>query len=107
MASLLHAALTRYRQQRPPFPFHFIYKPEFTINICFERHPSITEVRGKIIARLSESLNVTEQDNEKHCDVKVVFCPIVSRAGTDIEAALSHVSGESQLHHLKVAGYII
>ena len=45
----------------------------------------------EIKADLHRRLCVTEVGEEVDCDVIVVLCPIVSRAGTDVEAALSAI----------------
>ena len=45
----------------------------------------------EIKADLQRRLCVTQVGNERECDVILVLCPIVSRAGTDVEAALSAI----------------
>ena len=45
----------------------------------------------EIKADLQRLLCVTEVGDEVECDVILVLCPIVSRAGTDVEAALSAI----------------
>ncbi|MCI4389641.1 hypothetical protein PGIGA_G00100630 [Pangasianodon gigas] len=85
-------------------PFFFFYKPISTTKVCFANYQSIGKARDEIISRLSALLNNTDLHNEEQCDVKVAFCPIVSRAGTDIKAALSRLSDEKPtvmfvLHH--------
>ncbi|XP_049339296.1 uncharacterized protein LOC111189988 isoform X1 [Astyanax mexicanus] len=61
------------------------------------------------IRKLKEGIpGLREEFNVENCDFILVFCPVVSRAGTDIEAALKkliHLSKESKntvlvvLHH--------
>ncbi|GAA6104995.1 coiled-coil domain-containing protein 25 isoform X2 [Tachysurus ichikawai] len=69
-----------------------------------EERPIIKDVRAEICGLLSEILKVINHDEEEKSDVNVFFCPIVSRAGTDIEAALARVRGDKPtivfvLHH--------
>ena len=45
----------------------------------------------EIKTKLQRRLCVTQVGNERECDVILVLCPIVSRAGTDVEAALSAI----------------
>lgn len=74
---------------------HVFYKTMLKINVCCEYPTGIRNVHNDIIERLCKSeLLIIVCDKEK-CNVSMVFCPIVSRAGTDIEAALSRLSGES------------
>ncbi|XP_060773960.1 uncharacterized protein LOC132883882 [Neoarius graeffei] len=60
--------------------------------VYFQPHANIKTVCDEIIKNLREVSNVVSVQNEESSDVKVSFCPIVSRAGTDIEATLSHLS---------------
>ena len=46
---------------------------------------------GEIKTDLQKRLFVTEVGDVLECDVILVLCPIVSRAGTDVEAALSAI----------------
>ena len=43
----------------------------------------------EIKAYLQRLLCVTQVGDVRECDVILVLCPIVSRAGTDVEAALN------------------
>ncbi|KAL7834433.1 hypothetical protein SRHO_G00286800 [Serrasalmus rhombeus] len=52
-------------------------------------HEDFVRILCKRRTALQEVLTVEE------CDVVLVFCPVVSRAGTDIEAALQELSGIS------------
>ena len=45
----------------------------------------------EIKAYLQRRLCVTQVGDVRECDVILVLCPIVSRAGTDVEAALSAI----------------
>ncbi|XP_042156711.1 uncharacterized protein LOC121839976 isoform X2 [Oncorhynchus tshawytscha] len=45
----------------------------------------------KLINRLAAKKHLTEVTSLEECDVILAFCPIVSRAGTDIEAALEQI----------------
>uniref|UniRef100_A0AAV2KFC1 SAM domain-containing protein n=1 Tax=Knipowitschia caucasica TaxID=637954 RepID=A0AAV2KFC1_KNICA len=52
----------------------------------------------------SESLQL-QKTNDEDCQVIIVFCPVVSRAGTDVEAALREVCGDKPIilvamHHM-------
>ena len=44
---------------------------------------------GEIKTDLQKRLRVTEVSDVQECDVIVALCTIVSRAGTDVEAALN------------------
>ncbi|XP_062857971.1 uncharacterized protein LOC134320494 [Trichomycterus rosablanca] len=75
-----------------------------TTRVYIENHLKIVNVRNEIIRRLSALLVLDEVSNEELCEVKVLLCPIVSRAGTDIEAALCGLSADKPtvvivLHH--------
>lgn len=48
-------------------------------------------VDADISARLCQRLQLTEVTEVDNCDVIIAFAPIVSRAGTDIEAALHKI----------------
>ncbi|CDQ73853.1 unnamed protein product [Oncorhynchus mykiss] len=45
----------------------------------------------KLINRLASKRHLTEVMSLEESDVILAFCPIVSRAGTDIEAALQQI----------------
>lgn len=49
------------------------------------------DVQSKIEERLKKRLQLHQVDSEDYCDVIMAFVPIVSRAGTDIEAALRNI----------------
>ncbi|KAG7316405.1 hypothetical protein KOW79_019946 [Hemibagrus wyckioides] len=75
-----------------------------------EECSKIKDVRGEITGRLSKIVNIISQSKEEDSDAKVVFCPIVSRAGTDIEATLSHLRDDKPtivfvLHHTFTTDY--
>ncbi|KAK2864261.1 hypothetical protein Q7C36_003415 [Tachysurus vachellii] len=95
MANILHQILTN----------RYFYDFVYTINVCVEsERPVIKDIRAAICGRLSEILNVINHDEEEKSDVNVFFCPIVSRAGTDIQEALTRVRGDKPtivfiLHH--------
>ncbi|KAF7690484.1 hypothetical protein HF521_012288 [Silurus meridionalis] len=82
------------------------FKTIFVTRVYFEPHANVKKLRSEIISHLKINNKVkVVESNEKDCDVKVVFCPIVSRAGTDIEAALSRLTHEKPtimivLHHI-------
>ncbi|KAB5540019.1 hypothetical protein PHYPO_G00096320 [Pangasianodon hypophthalmus] len=83
---------------------NFFYKRVSATNVCFANYNSIRKTRDDIISRLRAFPNITDVHNDEQCDVKVAFCPIVSRAGTDLMAALSGRSDEKPtvmfvLHH--------
>lgn len=74
---------------------YVLYKTTLKIKVCCEYPTGIRNVHNDIIERLSKSEPLIIMCNKEKCNVRMVFCPIVSRAGTDIEAALSRLSGES------------
>ncbi|XP_058234549.1 uncharacterized protein LOC131345610 [Hemibagrus wyckioides] len=93
----------------------FFYKKKLTVSVYFgsedhEECSKIKDVRGEITGRLSKIVNIISQSKEEDSDAKVVFCPIVSRAGTDIEATLSHLRDDKPtivfvLHHTFTTDY--
>ncbi|XP_027011145.2 coiled-coil domain-containing protein 25 isoform X2 [Tachysurus fulvidraco] len=96
-----------------PYFQRLFYDFLLTINFCSEseERPIIKNVCAKISGRLSEILKVNNKDKEEKSDVDVFFCPIVSRAGTDIEAALTRVRRDKPtivfvLHHTFSTEYI-
>ncbi|XP_027030072.2 uncharacterized protein LOC113660633 [Tachysurus fulvidraco] len=48
-------------------------------------------IHQEFLRRLKQRLSLTEVQTESNCDFIVAFVPIVSRAGTDIEAALQKI----------------
>ncbi|XP_053345223.1 uncharacterized protein LOC128515183 isoform X2 [Clarias gariepinus] len=97
--------MTNYFQLINPF-LRFFFERILQTNVYFEYHDheNIQKVRSAFIKRVCRLLDVISVSKEKECDVKVVFCPIVSRAGTDIEAALLRLALEKPtivfvLHH--------
>lgn len=51
-------------------------------------------VKTDIIKRLKSRLPLHEVSSKEKCDVIIAFVPIVSRAGTDIEAALERIQSK-------------
>ncbi|XP_017312266.1 uncharacterized protein LOC108258246 [Ictalurus punctatus] len=107
----ISARIARYRQQVVQCTPVFLYKHTFTTKVYVENRGNIKNVCDEIIERLSELPNSISVSNEEECDVKVVFCPIVSRAGTDIEAVLSRLTDGKKtivvvLHHTFSTDYI-
>ncbi|XP_053532528.1 uncharacterized protein LOC124627638 [Ictalurus punctatus] len=49
------------------------------------------DVQSKIEERLKKRVQLHQVDSEDYCDVIMAFVPIVSRAGTDIAAALRNI----------------
>ncbi|KAB5525815.1 hypothetical protein PHYPO_G00144550 [Pangasianodon hypophthalmus] len=49
------------------------------------------DAQREIVERLKKRLEIREVDSVDKCDVIIAFVPIVSRAGTDIEAALQNI----------------
>lgn len=101
----ISATIARYRQQVEQCTPDFFCKHTFTTKVYVENRGNIKNVCDEIIERLSKFPNSVSVSNEEECDVKVVFCPIVSRAGTDIEAVLSRLTGESQGIQDKMASF--
>lgn len=81
------------------------YKPRCRVKVYFQHQASVEKACVPIVSRLHQYLNFVTVRDEAQCEALVVFCPIVSRAGTDIEATLSRLSGESQLHRDKMADF--
>lgn len=66
-----------------------------------DRHLDVME---KLKGDVRSSLNLQETQRDEDSQVIIVFCPIVSRAGTDVETALKHVSVDKpvilvMMHH--------
>lgn len=47
----------------------------------------------ELIHRLAAKRHLTEVTSLEESDVTLAFCPIVSRAGTDVEAAMQQIPG--------------
>lgn len=43
----------------------------------------------------TQQLNLVESQNSEDCQMAFVFCPVVSRVGTDVEAAMKLVMGKT------------
>ncbi|KAI4893888.1 hypothetical protein NFI96_024336 [Prochilodus magdalenae] len=91
--------------QRKPFlcPHHKQSRLSRTTRVHVERDHRVGRYVDAIIRHLERQASIQVVNNEEY-DVRVLFCPIVSRAGTDIEAVLSRVrDGEPTivmvLHH--------
>lgn len=52
-------------------------------------------VQHEIVGRLKKRLVLQEVHSVNDCDVIMAFVPIVSRAGTDIEAALKNIPSKT------------
>ncbi|KAK3542353.1 hypothetical protein QTP86_025926 [Hemibagrus guttatus] len=85
---------------------NFFYLTELTIKVYSEseERSKIGKVISDITGRLYKMVNIISPSNEEDSDVNVVFCPIVSRAGTDIAATLSRLQDDKPtivcvLHH--------
>ncbi|KAL7888508.1 hypothetical protein AOLI_G00034820 [Acnodon oligacanthus] len=61
-----------------------------SVRVLFEHDHRVSNFQGAIIRRLAAQAPVEVVQDDQY-DVKVLFCPIVSRAGTDIQAVLSRV----------------
>lgn len=58
-----------------------------------------------------EPLNLVETQSSEDCQIVFVFCPIVSRTGTDVEAAMKTVPGDKPvilvvMHHAHEAKHV-
>lgn len=62
-----------------------------TLVYIINQSEKIPHVQHEIMARLKNSLALQEVDSVDMCDVIMSLVPIVSRAGTDIEAALQNI----------------
>ncbi|XP_036438024.1 uncharacterized protein LOC118815778 isoform X2 [Colossoma macropomum] len=75
-----------------------------SVRLLFEHDHRVSNFQGMIIRGLRAQAPIEVVEGDGQYDVKVLFCPIVSRAGTDIQAVLSRVrDGEVTivivLHH--------
>ncbi|MCJ8747205.1 hypothetical protein PDJAM_G00150650, partial [Pangasius djambal] len=52
---------------------------------------------------LNSEMKLQEVDSENDCDVIIAFVPIVSRAGTDIQAAIERIPRHSYKHIILVS----
>ncbi|XP_053473249.1 uncharacterized protein LOC128603074 isoform X2 [Ictalurus furcatus] len=92
----------------PQFPRHGTKTRVFSIN----ESRKFLDVQSKIEERLKKRLQLHQVDSEDYCDVIMAFVPIVSRAGTDIEAALQNIPTNRPvilvvLHHTFDENYIV
>lgn len=61
----------------------------------FNAHQQILEKLKAL--REDPDLNLIEQkESDQDCQAIIVFCPIVSRMGTDIDAAMTQVKGKGK-----------
>ncbi|XP_053470679.1 uncharacterized protein LOC128601474 [Ictalurus furcatus] len=110
--NLIPARIALYGQQLKKYTPNVLCKETFTTKVYVENRGNIKNVCAEIIERLSKLPNsISVSNEEEECDVKVVFCPIVSRAGTDIEAVLSRLTDGKKtimvvLHHTFSTDYI-
>ncbi|XP_047656203.1 uncharacterized protein LOC113660637 isoform X2 [Tachysurus fulvidraco] len=82
--------------------------------VFVRNHPEqLTNVQNGIMDRLKKRLEIQLVDSVDSCDVSVAFVPIMSRAGTDIEAALRTIPTSPQqsvvlivIHHTYDGDYI-
>ncbi|TTK32040.1 hypothetical protein Baya_15471 [Bagarius yarrelli] len=74
------------------------------LNIPNRRNPKVfiinereifIDVQNKIMERLKKRHALQQVDSVDMCDVIIAFVPVVSRAGTDIEAALKNIPGRN------------
>ncbi|XP_060715004.1 uncharacterized protein LOC132838598 isoform X2 [Tachysurus vachellii] len=73
----------------------------------------LMNVQNGIMDRLKRRVEIQLVNSVDSCDVSIVFVPIVSRAGTDIEAALRTIPTSPQqsvvlivIHHTHDVNYI-
>ncbi|KAF4090891.1 hypothetical protein AMELA_G00030750 [Ameiurus melas] len=77
----------------------------------FNQSDKCLKVQSKLEKRLNKRLQLRQVDSVDNCDVIMAFVPIVSRAGTDIEAALQNIPTDRPvilmvLHHTFDENYI-
>ncbi|KAI4893889.1 hypothetical protein NFI96_024337, partial [Prochilodus magdalenae] len=75
----------------------------FPCRLHFEWDHRVSGLLDELIRRLKEQVSIQVVKGRQY-EVRVLFCPIVSRAGTDIEAVLSRVKAHEPtivivLHH--------
>lgn len=91
--------------RRPQLKANVTYKMVVSGN-TLDRH---LDMMGKLKNDVRDSLNLQESQHEEHSQVIIVFCPVVSRAGTDVETALQNVSSGAKpvilvmMHHSRNA----
>ena len=66
--------------------------PNTQIKVYVTTHGNTMNSDKEFLDRLSSQRKIEKVD-AKECHVILAFCPIVSRAGTDIEAALGDLKG--------------
>ncbi|KAG7460919.1 hypothetical protein MATL_G00204060, partial [Megalops atlanticus] len=77
-------------------------KPELKVYVVLAGNT--LNVHKTFVARLRAKVHLTEVQNVEECDVILVFCPVSSRAGTDIDAALQKTPADKpaflvMMHH--------
>ncbi|GAA6068195.1 uncharacterized protein LOC113660633, partial [Tachysurus ichikawai] len=105
------------RSQRPCSPFVFVcicIVFGTKIRVFLRNQPEqLINIQNGIMDRLKRRLEIQLVDSVDHSDVSIAFVPIVSRAGTDIEAALRTIPTSPQqsvvlivIHHTFDRDYI-
>ena len=61
--------------------------------IYVTKHGNTLKSHKDFLEQLKLKRHVDEVDAANECNVILAFCPIVSRAGTDIQAALGDLKG--------------
>ena len=64
------------------------------VKVFFVLAGNTQNTQAKFWQRLVRSNDAEEVANVRDCDVTLTFCPIVSRVGTDVEAAVQLIPSE-------------
>lgn len=72
-----------------------ILSPGSKTLVFIKNQGKVLDVQHEMVARLKKRLDLQEVDSVEKCDVIMAFVPIVSRAGTDIEAALQKIPSKT------------
>ncbi|XP_054900353.1 uncharacterized protein LOC129369070 [Poeciliopsis prolifica] len=71
-------------------------KPQVTVNYNLVISGQTFDAHRQILSQVKSSalqLNLVESQRSDDCQIVLVFCPIASRMGTDVEAAMTMVTG--------------
>lgn len=64
------------------------------VNVYLLRLGHTANAHTEFLRRLRQRVWINEVSSIQACDIILAFCPIVSRVGTDIEAALKNIPGK-------------
>lgn len=73
--------------------FIFVGRPAKGVKLYIKAPDNVRGQYRSLITSLNKRIAVIEVPSLETCDIALVFCPVVSRLGTDVEAAFKDVPG--------------